>query len=214
MKIISLLAQKGGVGKTTLAVNLAICAMENGKRKVAIIDLDEPQYSACDWEEWRPKDRLRPSLFQGSISVLDKIIAVCQERGMEYVVIDTPGRQSALTKHVAKHSDLCIVPCQTSFSDVKANQATFKVLESTKTPSFAILTRCQPNLNGIPHPLTKDAEDSVGKLKFPLAKTRIHNRIAYIKAQDASLGVIELFPRSDATREIKQLWKEIKATIQ
>src|ERR1035438_8622395 len=87
MKVISVLGQKGGSGKTTLTLSLAVAAFKANK-SVAVIDLD-PQASACKWGDRRNAD---PVIICKPPARLRNVLATARENGADLVLIDTPGR--------------------------------------------------------------------------------------------------------------------------
>ncbi len=86
MKTISIVSQKGGVGKTTLAVHLAVAAANAGYT-VALIDLD-PQATAAQWADWRGSDN--PAVVAAPHARLGPTLAEAQKAGVDLVVIDSP----------------------------------------------------------------------------------------------------------------------------
>ena len=107
MYTIALIAQKGGTGKTTLAVSLAVAAGQVGL-KALIFDLD-PQATACNWKDRRKGDG--PVVIDAQPSRLAAALEKAEENGVDFAVIDTPARseQSALAS--AKVADLVLIPC-------------------------------------------------------------------------------------------------------
>src|SRR5688572_25287650 len=88
MEILSLIAQKGGTGKTTLALSLAVTAEADGKSTL-IIDLD-PQASACKWGDRRHGDA--PTIIDAQPSRLAQALEKAEQAGVDFVIIDTPAR--------------------------------------------------------------------------------------------------------------------------
>ena len=88
MEVIAVIAQKGGTGKTTLTLSLAVAAQRAGKT-VAIVDLD-PQATACNWGDRRNRDS--PVIVSAQPARLPQVLRSAQEAGAQFVVIDTPPR--------------------------------------------------------------------------------------------------------------------------
>lgn len=92
LKVITLMAQKGGCGKTTLAINLSIAAVNEGCRTL-LIDLDT-QKTATQW--WEAREATNPLLVHISYLELDKALTLAQEQEVELVLIDTAGRDDLM----------------------------------------------------------------------------------------------------------------------
>ena len=106
MKVLGLLSRKGGSGKTTLAVHLAVMAQASGRRTL-LIDLD-PQRSAAAW--WRARDGETPQLVEAEPGQLSDLLDAARADGVGLVVIDTRPSIEADAVQVAKLSDLVLIP--------------------------------------------------------------------------------------------------------
>ncbi|MDS4058697.1 MAG: ParA family protein, partial [Candidatus Contendobacter sp.] len=102
MKTLAVICQKGGVGKTTLARNLAVYA-HLSRRRVVLIDID-PQASAANWNEAREEGQ-RLDVVKADISQLRAALASAQRRNAELVIIDTPPRMESTQAHAADLAD-------------------------------------------------------------------------------------------------------------
>ena len=108
MDVIAVIAQKGGVGKTTVALSLAVAAQRAG-RTAALIDLD-PQATACNWGDRRREDA--PVIVSAQPARLPQILKSAQETGAQFVVIDTPPRAEQAAMAAAKAAHLILIPCR------------------------------------------------------------------------------------------------------
>ena len=120
MRVISFVTQKGGAGKTTLAVNCAVAAEKSG-RKTLILDLD-PQGSAESWYQDREADT--PRLVKIESWTLPEAIAKAHNAGYDLVMIDTPGRDEPSVTAAIRAADFCIIPCRPTPVDMKATPPT------------------------------------------------------------------------------------------
>ena len=144
--IVALLNQKGGVGKTTLALHLAGSWARRGKR-IILIDAD-PQGSALDWSQQRAKEGL-PRLF-GVIGLSrDTLHREAPEiaKDVDHVVIDGPPRVAALLRSALLASDLVLVPAQPSPFDGWASGEMLKLIDEARIfrPDLVarfVLNRC------------------------------------------------------------------------
>src|SRR5215208_3254609 len=106
MKIIAILSQKGGAGKTTLAVHLAVAAAESGKT-VAMIDLD-PQASATSWKDLRKADT--PAVVATPVSRLAQVLETAAQHGADIAIIDTAPHSESAALAAARAADLILIP--------------------------------------------------------------------------------------------------------
>ena len=98
MKTIALLAQKGGTGKTTLALSLAVAAEQNGV-VVVVIDLD-PQATACNWGDRRQAET--PIIVDAQPARLNQALERARAGGVDIAIIDTPARSEQAAMAAAK----------------------------------------------------------------------------------------------------------------
>jgi chromosome partitioning protein len=108
MKTIALVAQKGGTGKTTIAISLAVEAVGRGL-SVVVIDLD-PQASACRWSDRRGEEA--PPVIDAQPSRLSQALAKAAQAGVDLAIVDTPARVEQAAAEAAKAADLVLIPCK------------------------------------------------------------------------------------------------------
>ena len=124
MQTIALVAQKGGTGKTTLAISLAVEAARHGL-SVLVVDLD-PQASACRWSDRRGEES--PSVIDAQPSRLPQALAKAAQAGIELAIVDTPARVEQAAAEAAKAADLVLVPCKPSIWDLETLQVTMELV--------------------------------------------------------------------------------------
>jgi chromosome partitioning protein len=110
------ISQKGGVGKTTLAIHLAVAFAADGLN-VAILDLD-PQASAAEWKDFREEEM--PGVIAIPSSRLPKVLQELEGRGADVVILDTAPHSEGTALDAARAADLILVPCQPSIMDLRA----------------------------------------------------------------------------------------------
>jgi chromosome partitioning protein len=125
MKTIAFICQKGGTGKTTLAISLATAAIADGLT-VAIIDLD-PQVSACEWGDIRKADA--PVVIDAQPARIEAVVERAREMGIDLLLIDTAGRTEQAALAGARVADLVLVPLQPSVIDLKTIRATCDLID-------------------------------------------------------------------------------------
>ena len=128
MKSLSIINQKGGAGKTTLALHLAV-AWNMVNRNKAVLDLD-PQASATKWSDRR--DSELPVALSAHASRLDHEMKRIKQMGGEVLVLDTAPRLDSAALKAAKVSDLVIVPCRPAIFDLEAVTNTLDPVRTTE----------------------------------------------------------------------------------
>lgn len=196
MKVIALVAEKGGSGKSTIAVHLAVCAAKQGQT-VAIIDLD-PQGSARHWAERRGETDVDVPVVGATAQELPGLLQSAREQGAELVILDTAGRSDVVTAHVVSAADVVAVPCRPSIYDLESTRRTAKVIGGKK--AAVILNACPSR--GTRAAEARDALDGV----LPVAPVELHQLVAYSDALNDGRSVEELEPKGTAATEIKALY--------
>jgi chromosome partitioning protein len=201
MKTVAIVSQKGGSGKTTVAVHLAVCAELAGKT-AAIIDLD-PQASALEWHSRREADT--PEVIISTPEQLPALIKSAKENKADLMIIDTAPHSDRAATIAADLADLVLVPCRPSAFDVAAIGKTLNLLKLAKALNrTAILLNAAPPRGTI----TDAAETGLAEI-VPVAPVRLHHRAAYSHAINSGNSVEEYDPQGKAAEEIRALYKWI-----
>lgn len=201
MQTITLAAQKGGVGKTTLAVNLAVAAQAAGIR-TALFDLD-PQESATAWSERREAEL--PHVEPISARRLDQAIDAAEANGFALTIIDTPPAAGAEAAAAAQRADLVVIPCRPSLIDLDAIKRTAQLITSTGRAGVVVLNAAPPTAST----LLDDARTLAEATGLRVARTVLRERSAYRAAWPYGLGVIEHEPKGKAAQEVAALQKHL-----
>jgi chromosome partitioning protein len=201
VQIITLAAQKGGVGKTTLAVNLAVAAQAAGIR-TALFDLD-PQESATAWSERREAEL--PHVEPISARRLDQAIDAAEANGFALTIIDTPPAAGAEAAAAAQRADLVVIPCRPSLIDLDAIKRTAQLITSTGRAGVVVLNAAPPTAST----LLDDARTLAEATGLRVARTVLRERSAYRAAWPYGLGVIEHEPKGKAAQEVAALQKHL-----
>lgn len=197
MHVITFAAQKGGVGKTTIAVNFAVAAQAAGLR-TALFDLD-PQESATAWSERREAEL--PHVEPISARRLDQAVDAAKANGFNLIVIDTPPAAGAEAAAAAQRADLVLIPCRPSLIDLDAIKRTAQLLTSTGRPGFVVLNAAPPTATA----LLEDAKALAEDTGLKVARAVLRERSAYRAAWPYGLGVTEHEPSGKAAQEIASL---------
>src|SRR6202167_145760 len=136
MRTLALIAQKGGTGKTTLALALSVAAATS-KLKALVIDLD-PQGTACNWSDRRQTDS--PMVIDAQPSRLSAALQKAEQNGIDLVIIDTPARSEQSALAAAGIADLIIIPCRAQAYDLETVPNTSKLLAlADNKPALVVL---------------------------------------------------------------------------
>ena len=183
MKAITFVTQKGGSGKSTLCISMAIAAQEAG-RSVCILEMDR-QATVSDWAEHRASDT--PEVAQVDAPQIDDVMRNLRDSCYDYVFIDTPGVDSPGTLSAIRVADLCIIPCLAAIYRLEKRFAF--VLNQTPPRSYRV----------------RDAADGLGVLGM-LPDVNIVSRNDHQDAIGVGQGVTEFNPTGQAAAEIRKLW--------
>lgn len=198
MQTISIISQKGGAGKSTLAVHLAVEAAKSG-RNTAIIDLD-PQASAASWGDRREAEL--PVVISAHAARLKQQMELVEANGGELLILDTAPHADSAALDAAKASDLVLVPCLPNIFDLEAALRTVGLLQTTGTPFFVVLNEVAPVG-------TSEADEAASVLKqraAPVCPTRIAKRVAFARSLAYGQVAGEFEPGGNAAQEMQQLY--------
>ena len=196
MRVITFVTQKGGSGKTTLAISCAVAAEQVGQ-KALILDMD-PQGSAEAW--YQDREAEEPRLARVSSGDLDAAIHKARGAGFSIVLIDTPGRDDPATAAAIRVADLCVVPCRPTPADMKATPPTAATIKRLNKAAAFVLT--QTPVRGF---RISEARAGLSMLGM-VAPVSIVSRNTHQDAYGAGLGVTEFEPDGKAAEEVRQLW--------
>ena len=188
MKVISLLNEKGGAGKSTVAINLA-CALHRAGRRVVLIDAD-PQGTARDWREASPEGADLPP-----VVILDRpelLLSSLKTIAADIVVIDTPAKAEKMSANVVRISDVAIIPVQPSAADVWASAAAVKLIQSKRDVGGSIeaaflATRVSSSTN-LSREILKGDWNEYG---IDMLDQSISNRVSYAQSLSDGVSVYE-----------------------
>lgn len=199
MNILAIISQKGGAGKTTLAVNLAVAA-ELRNVPTVLIDLD-PQSSAKTWQDIRAK-KDSPFVVSAQASRLDEVIEVSRTNGAGLVIIDTAPHSESAALGAARAADLVLIPCRPAILDLKAIGTSGDLAALAKREAVVVL-------NAVPHQgkLADEAAEAVRSYGLVVAPVKLTQRAAYVHSLTAGQAVQEFEPDGKAAQEIDELYK-------
>lgn len=199
--IVAVCNQKGGVGKTTLALHLAGEWAHRGHR-VTVIDAD-PQGSALDWSQARAAHG-RPRLFGVVGLARDTLHREAPElaRAADHVVIDGPPRVAALMRSALLAADLLLIPVQPSPLDGWASAEMLSLLAEARIFRPDLVARFVLNRCSARTVIARETAAALADHDPPLLRARIGQRVIFAEAMEAGSLAVEIAPGTAATREI------------
>lgn len=209
--ILSVLNQKGGVGKTTLAVHIATGLAQQGAR-VLLVDAD-PQGSALDWSASRNGSAapLFPVIGLPKKSLHREIPALA--RDYKYVVIDGPPRVNEVARSAILASDVVLIPVQPSPYDVWAAKEIVDLLSEVTAFNDKVKSAFVINRKIVNTAIGRDVSEALSGYPIPVFKAQISQRVPFAETAGSGQTVLEADPESLAAKEIQTLVTEIQEFI-
>ena len=204
MYVIASAAQKGGVGKTTLAAHLAVEAERAGAGPVVLVDLD-PQASLSDWHKDRKAES--PALVAAMIKTLPATLARLAAGGAVTVIIDTPPGSKAAIAAAIEVADLVLVPAQPSPVDLRAVGPTVDMVEEAGKPLVFVINRATPRSR-----LAAQAAVALSQ-HGKIAPAILHQRVEYAESMTDGRTAPELSPGGSGAGEISELWSYVAGQL-
>ena len=198
MYTISVVAEKGGVGKTTLALTLAVAAVQAG-RKVAVFDLD-PQATAAQWTDRR--DNEFPWVVATPATRLDAAMANARTQGVDFVVIDTPPHAGTDAVEAARRSDLVLVPVEPHLYTLETLPKLGNLLKlAGGAPALFVVSKA-----AIQGKEAQDAAAFIAEQGFAVCPVTLHLRAAHRHAGNLGQTAQEYEPKGKAAEESIQVY--------
>ncbi len=218
--VLGIISQKGGPGKTSIGINLASAAAEQGFTSV-IIDLDQ-QANAANWKDRR--DNLEeltlenPAVTFSPPSRLRQTLETAEAHGADFVIIDSPGKADNISIIAATYADLVLVPMEPRMSNLETIPGVHGLLQAVDgklrkergflnqtPPAFLVLNKL--------HPSAKTQADKIKRMvadaypQIPICPHHLTQLDIYGTSQDIGKSVFDDDPEDRAAEEIRQLYK-------
>ncbi len=204
MHSIAIIAQKGGTGKTTLSLSLAVAAARAGRRAV-VVDLD-PQATASSWNDLRTGEAAEnPVVIDAKPARLASVLQHAEEGGADLLIIDTAARNDDSALVAARAADLVLIPCRPQAFDLLTIPNTRDILRvAGDTPALAIL-------NAVPAQGKRqhEARELLDGLGVPVCPHTIGQRAAFGDAAALGKTPSEYDASGKAAEEIGQVYKYV-----
>ena len=203
MKTVSVVAQKGGTGKTTLCLAVACAAVRDGLT-AAVVDLD-PQATAASWGDRRGSNL--PVVLSAQPPRLARVLDAAAGHGVDLAVVDTAPRVEQGAVAAARSADLVLIPCRPAVYDLETVTATVEVIRAV-----APGTRFLCVLNGVPPrgPRQPQARQLLADMGVPVCADSLGLRAAVDYAAAAGASAEEHEPRSKAAAEIAAIYDIVR----
>lgn len=208
MHIIAILNQKGGVGKTTLATNIA-CKLHLEKSKVLLIDSD-PQGSARDWRAAGNND---VPVIGIDRPTLEKDVAKIASQ-FDWVIIDGAPQLADMAISSIKCADLVIIPVQPSPYDIWASSDLVDIIKqrqqvnNNQPKAYFCISRKITNTT-----LSKEVFEALNGYELPVMKSGTSQRVIYAQSAAEGESIFNTLKNLEAMNEITNIVNEIKAII-
>jgi len=206
MRTICLLAQKGGTGKTTLCLHLAVLANELG-RDAVILDID-PQGSSSSWRRRRQFES--PVVERCTAEDLEKKLSDLAAQGRDLVLLDTAPHSSHDAATAVTVADLVLIASRPAILDLEAIGESVKIVKRQGAHGAVVLNACPP-----PHifgetAIVREAREAVAAYGLPVSPVSVSQRAAFSHALIDGHAVTEFERKGKAAAEIRSLWDWIE----
>lgn len=207
MKTIATMGQKGGTGKTTTALGIAVCAVQAGDT-VAVIDLD-PQATAANWSDRREaKDVTVITCAPGR---LDKVLEAAAENGVTLAIVDTAGRSAEAAIAAAKAARVVIIPIQAQIFDIETLTNVKEVLMLAGNPRSVVVVN-----RALAHGGTRHIDAAVEAVDqgFDVCPTVLFSRTAHGDSGNFGQTAIDFEPDGKAALEMQAVYTYVRERME
>ena len=203
--IYAFLNQKGGVGKTTLAIHLAD-ALSRRRSRVLLIDAD-PQQTAMKWSTFRTGENRFSVIAMAKPTLHKELPPIYAD--YEDIVIDGPPRVHDLAKSIILSADLVLMPVQPSPADVWATSETVDLVDEARVFKESLKSSIVINRKIVNTVIGRDVREALSTLNTPILQSDISQRVAFAEALNTGQTVMDLDARGRAANEVDAFVSEL-----
>jgi chromosome partitioning protein len=197
MKVIAIISEKGGAGKTTLAVNLAVAAEAHGLA-TAIFDLD-PRANSTVWGDARPNKI--PAVVPAQVPRLPLLLEQARGNDADLVIIDTAGNAESTAGQAAQKADAILIPCRPFAPDLISIATSVKLAKTSGKPFFVVINAAP--VQGVE---TAEAVAAITAEGVEVCPIVLHNRKSFVSRFHEGLTALDTDPKGKAAAEMRELF--------
>ncbi|HVS70819.1 MAG TPA: AAA family ATPase [Phycisphaerae bacterium] len=200
MFVVGVIGQKGGGGKTTTSLGLAVAAAEKGRTPV-IIDLDQ-QANSAKWRDRRQSDNV--AVIGALQSRIRQTLETARAHGADYVVIDCPGHNDSAAMETVRAADMVLLPVEAQMFHFETLPAMHDLVRvAGNKPTWVFINKLHPAASVQGEKLKRILADTYGMAVCPVHWSRLD---VYGTSADVGLTPLEAAPQGKAAEEIRQLY--------
>lgn len=204
MRSIAFLSQKGGSGKTTLSIHIAVAAQEDGE-KVVLIDTDRQQ-SASVWGKARSE--VNPVVATVTPSDLENVFEAAKNENMSIAIIDSAPHAAPDAVKIVQTVDFVIIPIRPTALDIAAANNAVEIVKASQKKGGFVLSACPFRA-----PEIRETREVLNHYGLVISPIEIIERRSFSRALATGRSVTEYETESKAAQEIRNLWKWIKGEL-
>jgi chromosome partitioning protein len=209
VRTIAVIARKGGSGKTTVAVHLAIAAHLAG-RETMVLDTD-PQQSTL--ETLKRRQGPGPGGMPATPASLLQAQLQARTAGVDALFIDTPAGTEEGMSNAIVLCDMALLVVRPTFLDLAASVYTVDVLRRLRKPAMVVLNQAPAPRDGVEPPPVRRALQALKLMRLPAAPAILRSRASYQTALESGRSAAEVGPSGPAAKEVGELWSFIERFV-
>lgn len=209
LKTLAVLSRKGGTGKTTLALHLAVAAYAAG-RSTLLVDLDR-QRSALTWRRQRAFSG--PRVVDAKPGALFSMQHAAERLDTDLMILDTSPSGEEDAEQAARCANFCLIVLRPNFLDLKAVAASAEMVQRLRRPACFVINQAPPRRGGQEVSAIPETVEALERFGIPVAPIGLRSRIAYQRSLETGHVAQEVEPDGSAAMEIFGLWRWVEEVL-